>query len=80
MEVDGKKTKFVIVSRKPYSENEYVKTVTFNFEILNDCTYLGTILTNKNELRPGVGERIRNTGRALCTSSIITHSRKNKIL
>jgi hypothetical protein len=73
-----------MVSRKPYSENEYVKTGTFNFEIVNDCTYLGTILTIKNELRPEVEERITNANRALCTSStqesIITYSRKNKIL
>jgi hypothetical protein len=27
---------------------------TCNFEIVKDCTYIGTILTNKNELRPEI--------------------------
>jgi hypothetical protein len=39
---------FMIVSRKSYSENEYVKLgTTYNFEIVIYWTYLGTILTNK---------------------------------
>jgi len=39
------------LSRKPYGENEYIKLGTYNFERVKDCTYLGTILTNKIELR-----------------------------
>jgi hypothetical protein len=35
-----------------YSENEYVQLGTCNFEIMNDYTYLGAVVTNKNELRP----------------------------
>jgi hypothetical protein len=35
-------------SRKPFNENEYVKIFTYNFEIVKDYTYLGTILTNEN--------------------------------
>ena len=46
--INGKKTKFVIVSRQPYHENEFVKLGTNNFEIVKDCTHLGKILTNKN--------------------------------
>jgi hypothetical protein len=49
-EVNKKKGHFVIVSQKPYTENEYVKTGTCNFEIMKHCTYLARILTNKNEL------------------------------
>ena len=42
----------MIVSRKPYNENEYVKLGTYNFEIVKDYTYFGSIITNKNESRP----------------------------
>jgi hypothetical protein len=37
----------MIISRKPYKENEYVKLGTYYFEIGKDYTYLGTILTIK---------------------------------
>jgi hypothetical protein len=47
-----KKTKFVIISQKLYNENECVKIGAYNFEMVIDYTYLGTIVTNKNELRP----------------------------
>jgi len=39
----------MIVSQKPYNENEYVKLGIHNFAIVKNYTYLGTILTNKNE-------------------------------
>jgi hypothetical protein len=39
----------MIVSRKPYKENEYVKLGTYYFEIGKDYTYLGTILTNSDQ-------------------------------
>ena len=52
LEINLKKTKFITVSRMPYNENESVKFRKCNFEIANDYTYLGTIQTNKNELRP----------------------------
>jgi hypothetical protein len=47
------------VSRKAYSENEYVKLSTYNFEIVEDYTHLGTILTHTNELRPEVEKELR---------------------
>jgi hypothetical protein len=50
-EINGGRKK-MIVSWQPYSGNEYVKLGTYNFEIMRDYTYLGTILTNKNELGP----------------------------
>jgi hypothetical protein len=52
LEINLKRTKFMIVSWKPYNENEYIKLHTYNFEIVKDYAYFGTILTNKNELRP----------------------------
>jgi hypothetical protein len=54
-----KKDKNSIVSQKPYNENGYVKPGTYNFEIVKDYTYLGTILTNKNELRPETAKELR---------------------
>jgi len=38
----------MIASRKPYDENKYVKLGTYNFETVNDYTYFGKCLTNKN--------------------------------
>ena len=32
-----KKTKFMIISRKPHNENERVKFGTYDFEIVKDC-------------------------------------------
>jgi hypothetical protein len=37
------------VSRKPYNENEYLKLGTYNFEIVKDFTYLGTVLRIKTK-------------------------------
>jgi hypothetical protein len=36
----------------------------YRFETVNNCTYLGTILTNKNELRSEIAKRITNANRA----------------
>jgi hypothetical protein len=36
LEINDKKTKFVIVSRKPYNKNECIKLGTYNFEIVKD--------------------------------------------
>ena len=60
-----KKTKFMI-SRNPLSEHECVKFGTYDFEIAKDCTYLGTILTDKNGLRPEIEKTITNAKRAYC--------------
>jgi hypothetical protein len=40
------------------------KRICNNFEIVKDYTYLGTVLTNKNELRPEIEKRITNANRA----------------
>ena len=75
LEIKEKKTKFMIILWKPYNGNEYVKLGTFNFEIVKGFTYLGTILTNKNELRPEIEkennyERISiSTKEPICTQS-----------
>jgi hypothetical protein len=46
------------MSRKAYSENEYVKFSKYNFEIVKDYTHLGTILTGTNELKPEVEKEL----------------------
>ena len=52
---------------------------------MKDCTYLGTLLTNENELRPQVEKNYECKQSMLCTSAstkgaINTQSRKNKYL
>ena len=72
-----------MVSHKPQHKNEYVKLGTYNFGIVKDYTYLGTIITNKNELRPEIEKRITRTKRAYYTllrllkEPISTQSKKN---
>jgi len=56
-------TKFMIELRKTYSENECVRNLC-NFEIVKDYTHLGTVLTNKSELRPQIEKIIRNASRS----------------
>jgi hypothetical protein len=51
LEIKAKKNKFVMVSRMPYNENQYVKLGTHNFETVKDCTNLGTILTNEKIIK-----------------------------
>ena len=60
LDINEKKTKFFIVLRKLYNEYECVKIGTYNFEMLKYYTYLGTILTNKNEFSPQTGKRSTN--------------------
>jgi hypothetical protein len=48
LEINGKKTKLMIMSRKPYNENENIKIGTYSFEVVKEYTYHGTILINKN--------------------------------
>jgi hypothetical protein len=64
LETNVKKTKFMTVSRMPYNENKCVKLGKYNSEIANDYTYLATIQTNKNELRPNNEKIITNAIRA----------------
>jgi hypothetical protein len=52
LEINKKKRLFMIISQKPYNENECVKLGTYNFERVKDCTQIGTVLMNKNGLRP----------------------------
>jgi hypothetical protein len=53
LKINEKQTLFVM-SRNVYNENKYVKIGIYSLEIVQDYTYIGTILTNKNELRPEI--------------------------
>ena len=44
---------------KAIQGNKYVKLGTYNFEIVKDYTYLGTILTNENELNQRLKQQLR---------------------
>ena len=41
----------MIVSQKPYNENECIKLDRCNFEIMKDYADRGTVLTKMNEFR-----------------------------
>jgi hypothetical protein len=64
LEINKRNTRFMIVSRKPYNEYEYVKLGTYNFERVEDCIYIYIffffvkILTNKNELIPEIEKEL----------------------
>ena len=60
LEISEKKTKFFIVLQKPYNENEFLQLSTYNFVTVKEYTYLGTIPTNENELKPETEKRIAN--------------------
>lgn len=62
LEINNKTSSFISLSQKSYNENEYVKLgkQVYNFEIVKDCKYIGTILTNKNKLRLETEKRITN--------------------
>ena len=80
----SQKAKFYGSITKAYNDNEYVKFGAYNFEIVKGCTYLGTIITNKNELRPEIAENNHKCQQSmLCTSSstaesLSTQSRKKQ--
>jgi len=47
------------VTRKTLNENDYVTIGIHNFEIVNVHTYISTILTNKNEVKPEIEKKIQ---------------------
>jgi hypothetical protein len=51
LEINAKKNTFVMVSRKPYNGNQYVKLGAHNFETVKDYTCLDAILTNKKRIK-----------------------------
>jgi hypothetical protein len=85
LEIYEKKAQRVIVSSKLFKENECVKIGSYNFEIVEDYTYLGTS-KSKNKLRPGIEKRITDANRAysallpLCNSQPLCRAEEIKFL
>jgi hypothetical protein len=63
LEMYEKKTQCMYYPSKLFKENECVKIGSYNFEIVEDSTYLGTS-KSKNILRPGMEKRITDANRA----------------
>jgi len=63
LEIYEKKMLHMIVSSKLFKENECVKIGSYNFEIVEDYTYLGTS-KSKNKLRSGIEKRITGANTA----------------
>jgi hypothetical protein len=69
LEVNKKLYQIYGILRKPCNENECVRIGTSNFEIMENCTYLGTVLTHKNKLRREIEKKnYRCKFSILCTS------------
>jgi hypothetical protein len=59
LEINGNKTKCMILSWEPYNKNEYLKLGIYNFEIVKVYTYLGTVWTHKYELLSKTEKELR---------------------
>ena len=62
--INENKTKLMTVSKKAFRENQNLVIQTYSFEVVKEFTYLGTLITNNNELRPEIEKRIFNANRA----------------
>lgn len=83
LEINETNDKCLVVSRNPYNVDEYVNICTYNLEKVKDCSYISTVLTNRNEWRSEIGEGTTNANSAcyaLIPALISTCSRKNKHL
>jgi hypothetical protein len=52
LEINAEETKYMIISRHPNSgQNQNIKRANESFEKVTKFSYLGTTLTNKNDIR-----------------------------
>jgi hypothetical protein len=64
LEINAEKTKYVIMSRYPNSgQNQNIRTANESFENVATFKYLGTTLTNQNDIRDEIKSRL-NSGNA----------------
>jgi sorting nexin-29 len=64
LEIDAEKTKYMIMSRHPNSgQNQYIRIANESFEKVAKFKYLGTKLTNQNDIHDEIKSRL-NLGNA----------------
>jgi hypothetical protein len=86
LEINAEKTKYMIMSRHPNSgQNQNIKIANESFEKVAEFKYLGTTLTNQNDIRDEIKDR-SNSGNAcyysvqnLLSSRLISKNLKIKI-
>jgi hypothetical protein len=86
LEINAEKTKYMIMSRYPNSEqNQNIRTANGSFEKVEKFKYLGTTLTNQNDIHDEIKSRL-NSGNAcyysvqnLLSSRLIPKNLKIKI-
>ena len=61
LEVNADKTKYMVMSRDQNAGRSHsIKTDNISFERVEDFKYLGTILTNKNDIQVEIKRRLKS--------------------